>query len=211
MLVSEILNSKVYIRVNSFHYLVIKGSVEYRTDTFLEKNLDELPREAADLLRSSSRPLVSSLAMFMKTNIKKSMDTKLIHRASSSKPSTVSAQFIQQLKELRSKIDSAAPHYIRCLKPNNDFIPNKFEDVLVENQLRYAGVLEAVRVSRAGFAQRFSIPNFIDRYDILVANNPSRLDQSTNRQICTFIVNTMAEQIVFSRHDQPPSDSLTEG
>lgn len=191
--------------------LQFEGSVEYGTDTFLEKNLDELPREAAELLKSSNRPLVSSLAHFMRTNVEKSVTAKPRRRASLSTVSTVSAQFIQQLKALRHKIDSAAPHYIRCLKPNNGFVPDVFDNLLVANQLRYAGVIEAIRVSRAGFAQRFMIPSFVDRYDVLVAKRLLQEDHMTDREVCDLIINMIAKRIVLSRQEQSASDSLTEG
>ncbi len=37
---------------------------------------------------------------------------------------SVGAKFSEQLKDLRIRIDATAPHYIRCLKPNDDLLPN---------------------------------------------------------------------------------------
>lgn len=45
------------------------------------------------------------------------------------------------------------------------------ESLLVAEQLRYAGVLEAIRVSRVGFSQRFSNESFINRYGFLAAGS----------------------------------------
>ena len=48
----------------------------------------------------------------------------------------------------------SAPHYIRCLKSNDRNVPGVFDRVRVEEQLCYAGVLEAVKVTRAGYSSR---------------------------------------------------------
>ena len=56
------------------------------------------------------------------------------------------------------------PHYIRCLKPNDELEPNNFDPKNIVEQLRYCGVLEAVRVSRAGYPTRYPHEVFIARY-----------------------------------------------
>jgi myosin-5 len=80
---------------------------------------------------------------------------------------SVGAQFSSQLKLLRARIDTTIPHYIRCLKPNDDLIPDYFEPKNVVEQLRCGGVLEAVRVSRAGYPTRYPHDVFMARYYIL--------------------------------------------
>jgi len=80
---------------------------------------------------------------------------------------TVGVQFSSQLHDLRRKIDDTSPHYIRCLKPNSLFTPDHFDEALVSNQLRCAGVIEAVQVSRLGYPHRFSHRQFFARYHML--------------------------------------------
>lgn len=46
------------------------------------------------------------------------------------------------------------PHYIRCIKPNDNAEPDEVSRVRVMEQLRYGGVLEAVRVARSGYPVR---------------------------------------------------------
>lgn len=55
----------------------------------------------------------------------------------------------------------------RCIKPNDQLVPAKFNHVRIAEQLRNAGVLEVVRVARAGFPVRLGIQEFIDRYGVL--------------------------------------------
>ena len=77
---------------------------------------------------------------------------------------TVCAQFKAQLEALMRKIRAATPLYVRCLKPNDQNAPNNFNRKRVAEQLRYNGVLEALRVSRAGFPYRYSVRDFYCRY-----------------------------------------------
>lgn len=80
---------------------------------------------------------------------------------------SVGAKFSEQLMDLRSRINATAPHYIRCLKPNDELLPDEFDPKQIVEQLRYSGVLEAVRVSRAGYPTRYPHGQFMSRYYML--------------------------------------------
>jgi myosin heavy subunit len=54
------------------------------------------------------------------------------------------------------------PHYIKCIKPNDMKQPNTIEPMLVLEQLRYSGFLEAVRIRREGFPIRSTFIDFIE-------------------------------------------------
>ena len=147
------------------------GPVEYLASSFVEKNKNELPREAIALFKSSSLPLIASVF----TESAGSTDPRSTRKAVPSKISTgaeakvpsVSTQFKQQLAELMAKVSSTMPHYIRCLKPNDENVPDKFHRRRTTEQLRYGGVLEAVRVARSGFPVRLSRSDFFSRYRCL--------------------------------------------
>lgn len=80
---------------------------------------------------------------------------------------SVCAKFAEQLVDLRVRINATSPHYIRCLKPNDELLPDDFDPKQIVEQLRYSGVLEAVRVSRAGYPTRYPHSQFISRYYML--------------------------------------------
>eukprot|EP00456_Euglypha_rotunda_P082288 TRINITY_DN8086_c0_g1_i12.p1 TRINITY_DN8086_c0_g1~~TRINITY_DN8086_c0_g1_i12.p1 ORF type:complete len:128 (+),score=15.68 TRINITY_DN8086_c0_g1_i12:43-384(+) len=61
-------------------------------------------------------------------------------------------------------LNRCTPHYIRCIKPNNNKASGSFDDPLVTHQVRYLGLLENVRVRRAGFAFRQLFKEFLKRY-----------------------------------------------
>ena len=84
---------------------------------------------------------------------------------------SVSTQFKSQLAQLMKKVSSTMPHYIRCLKPNDQSMADKFDRLRTTEQLRYGGVLEAVRVARSGFPVRLPHIDFYSRYRCLVSSS----------------------------------------
>lgn len=56
------------------------------------------------------------------------------------------------------------PYYVRCIKPNDVKSPLLFEQERCRHQVEYLGLLENVRVRRAGFAYRQTYPRFLQRY-----------------------------------------------
>jgi ankyrin repeat protein len=109
---------------------------------------------------------------------------------------SVGIQFSGQLKDLRTRIESTSPHYVRCLKPNDDLIPHSFNHSVIADQLRCAGVLEAIRVSRVGFPHRYFHQHFCDRYGILAKAAPSRLKiSSVPADVCKALVCAIKPQL----------------
>ena len=145
------------------------GPVEYDTNGFLEKNKDELPNQIDELLHSSNNHFLRLLASVMTGSSKPSEEdaSKPAFRQSSLKRITVGGQFSSQLQLLRKRIDAISPHYIRCLKPNDKLEPDNFDSAVIADQLRCAGILEAVRVSRVGYPQRYLHERFVQRYQVL--------------------------------------------
>lgn len=135
------------------------GLVEYTTDGWLEKNKDQLPAASYELLRSSDFDLLLGINRFIRSEDRGGRGTVATK--------SVSSQFSAQLRVLRSRIETTVPHYIRCLKPNDELVPDYFEPKNVVEQLRCGGVLEAVRVSRAGYPTRYPHDVFAARYYIL--------------------------------------------
>eukprot|EP00934_Nitzschia_sp_Nitz4_P007288 Nitzschia sp. Nitz4//scaffold31_size150131//93795//97250//NITZ4_002840-RA/size150131-processed-gene-0.138-mRNA-1//-1//CDS//3329547695//7278//frame0 len=153
------------------------GPVEYSTDSFIEKNRDELPKEATELLQNSYNPFIRMLADIIESSNQKRAsvrgDTphKVMRRQDSAMARiTVGGQFRKQLRHLREKIDMMSPHYIRCLKPNDELVPDQFHRGAVAEQLRCGGILEAVRVARAGFSNHYPHSDFLRRYRCLAYN-----------------------------------------
>eukprot|EP00535_Pseudo-nitzschia_heimii_P004401 CAMPEP_0197189124 /NCGR_PEP_ID=MMETSP1423-20130617/19190_1 /TAXON_ID=476441 /ORGANISM="Pseudo-nitzschia heimii, Strain UNC1101" /LENGTH=1263 /DNA_ID=CAMNT_0042641159 /DNA_START=460 /DNA_END=4251 /DNA_ORIENTATION=+ len=154
------------------------GPVEYTTYGFVEKNRDELPKEATELLQNSFNPFIRMISsrMMESTSLDRSANSnssvKSRCQASASfGRTTVGGQFRRQLKRLREKIDLMSPHYIRCLKPNDQLVPDHFDRAAVAEQLSCGGILEAVRVARAGYSNHYTHEDFLRRYRCLDFDN----------------------------------------
>ncbi|KAL0710643.1 hypothetical protein Bca4012_017621 [Brassica carinata] len=130
------------------------GDVTYQTELFLDKNKDYVVREHQALMNSSECSFVSSL--FPKLRLESS---------NSSKFSSIGSQFKQQLQSLLETLNTTEPHYIRCVKPNNVLKPEIFENINVLHQLRCGGVLEAIRISCAGYPTRKPFNEFLTSLD----------------------------------------------
>ena len=177
-----------------FHYA---GLVEYETDGFVEKNKDELPHETTDLLLSSSNEFVKELAMIISSS---SASEHSKSARSGKKSVTVGGHFASQLASLRAKIDLTSPHYVRCLKPNGLLVPDNFDPLMIVEQLRCAGVVEAVRVSRVGFPQRYTHSKFVSRYRTLALREMKKALKTSSRKVkpVEVLVHAIAKKIVVS-------------
>ncbi|XP_024981732.1 myosin-6-like [Cynara cardunculus var. scolymus] len=142
------------------------GDVTYQTELFLDKNKDYVIAEHQALLSASKCFFVSNL-----------FPTSSEESSKSSKFSSIGTRFKQQLQQLLETLSSTEPHYIRCVKPNNLLKPAIFENHNVLQQLRCGGVLEAIRISCAGYPTRKAFDDFVDRFGILA---PEVLDGSTD-------------------------------
>jgi len=101
-----------------------------------------------------------------KANLKKSMK-KAAKAAGKTNKTTVGAAFKLSLAKLMTEMNSASPHFIRCLKPNMHKSPKEFDVDLVTKQLRYTGMLETTRIRREGYSYRPTFEDFLKRYKVL--------------------------------------------
>ena len=63
-------------------------------------------------------------------------------------------------------LGAAHPFFVRCLKPNTQKVKDRFDGAMVLNQLRYSGMLETVRIRRAGYPLRREFADFLFRYKV---------------------------------------------
>ncbi|XP_061371367.1 myosin-9-like isoform X2 [Gastrolobium bilobum] len=132
------------------------GEVTYQSEQFLDKNKDYVVPEHQDLLSASKCPFVAGLFPPLPEETSKS-----------SKFSSIGSRFKLQLQQLMETLNSTEPHYIRCVKPNNLLKPAIFENVNIMQQLRCGGVLEAIRISCAGYPTRRAFFEFVNRFGVL--------------------------------------------
>ncbi|KAF1878634.1 hypothetical protein Lal_00047305 [Lupinus albus] len=134
------------------------GEVTYQSDQFLDKNKDYVVPEHQDLLGVSKCSFVAGLFPPLPEESSKS-----------SKFSSIGSRFKLQLQQLMETLNSTEPHYIRCVKPNNLLKPAIFENMNIMQQLRCGGVLEAIRISCAGYPTRRPFFDFVNRFGLLAS------------------------------------------
>ncbi|CAL9036916.1 unnamed protein product [Musa banksii] len=145
------------------------GEVLYQSEQFLDKNKDYVVAEHQDLLSASKCSFVSGLFPSLPEETSKS-----------SKFSSIGSRFKLQLQALMDTLNSTEPHYIRCVKPNNLLKPAVFENLNVMQQLRCGGVLEAIRISCAGYPTRRIFYEFLHRFGVLA---PEILEGNNDEKI----------------------------
>ncbi|VAI36665.1 unnamed protein product [Triticum turgidum subsp. durum] len=153
------------------------GDVTYQADYFLDKNKDYVVAEHQALLNSSRCSFVANLFPPLPEESSKQ-----------SKFSSIGTRFKQQLQALMETLSTTEPHYIRCVKPNTVLKPGIFENDNVLNQLRCGGVLEAIRISCAGYPTKRTFDEFIDRFGVLA---PELVDSSDEKTACAAICDKM--------------------
>ncbi|KAI4335254.1 hypothetical protein L6164_013918 [Bauhinia variegata] len=154
------------------------GEVTYLADMFLDKNKDYVVAEHQVLLTASKCSFVAALFPPLPEESSKS-----------SKFSSIGSRFKLQLQSLMETLSSTEPHYIRCVKPNNVLKPAIFENVNIIQQLRCGGVLEAIRISCAGYPTRRTFYEFLIRFGVLA---PEVLEGNYDDKVaCQMILDKM--------------------
>ncbi|XP_066423690.1 unconventional myosin-Ia isoform X1 [Molothrus aeneus] len=142
------------------------GKVTYNVTGFIEKNNDLLFRDLSQAMWAAQHALLRSL--FPEGDPQK-VSLKL--------PPTAGFQFKSSVAMLMRNLYSKNPNYIRCIKPNDTKSAMVFTPELVLAQVRYLGLLENVRVRRAGYAFRQLYGPFLQRYKMLNAQTWPRWDR----------------------------------
>lgn len=132
------------------------GSVTYKVEGFLDKNNDLLYRDLSQAMYACKHSLLKKL--FPEGNP--------AHR-SLKRPPTAGSQFKVSVQELMTNLLSKNPNYIRCIKPNDDKKSKLLDLEIVTHQVRYLGLMENIRVKRAGYAFRQIYEQFLYRYKML--------------------------------------------
>ena len=173
------------------------GLVEYSVETnFMEKNKDEIPITAKKMFETAPSDLVKdAYAAQVRDNQGRAPAAAATGRA---KQKTVGQQFKEQLNMLIENVQKTDPHYIRCIKPNDAAKPLLMTRKRTTEQLRYGGVLEAIRVARAGYPVRLPHEAFYERYRMLLPATsesvlPLNLEGQKAQDLCVRLVDAALE------------------
>uniref|UniRef100_A0A669PBB6 Myosin VC n=1 Tax=Phasianus colchicus TaxID=9054 RepID=A0A669PBB6_PHACC len=104
---------------------------------------------------------------------------------------TVGSKFRSSLSLLMETLNATTPHYVRCIKPNDEKQPFEFDSKRVAQQLRACGVLETIRISAQSYPSRWTYIEFFSRYSILMTQQ--ELSFNDKKQICKTVLQRLIQ------------------
>ena len=165
------------------------GDVNYNAAGFCAANKDTLFQDLQDVARGSSIHLLTKL--YEPTEEDMAVGVR-------KQPSTAGYKIKTQCANLVNTLMDCTPHYVRCVKSNDNKRAGEFDVNRVEHQARYLGLLENVKVRRAGFAYRVDFYSFIQRFKIIAHEAWSRsnlLTTGSDYDMSKAILDAAAQQI----------------
>uniref|UniRef100_A0A8D2PIJ4 Myosin VC n=1 Tax=Zosterops lateralis melanops TaxID=1220523 RepID=A0A8D2PIJ4_ZOSLA len=177
--------------------------VEYKCEGFLEKNRDTVHEVLVEILKESKFHLCAnffqdspvSISPFSSTiNIKSARPAlkspnKQLRTTVGSK--VLHKPFRNSLSLLMVTLNATTPHYVRCIKPNDEKLPFEFDSKRVAQQLRACGVLETIRISAQSYPSRWTYIEFFSRYSILMTQQ--ELSLNDKKQICKTVLQRLIQ------------------
>jgi len=148
-----------------FHYA---GAVEYETSGFVYKNADKLYENLETAIEESSSEVVRTI--FSKGDTGQTVKK------------TQASTFMKQLSQLEDRTNATFPRYIRCVKPNELKRPGIFNSPSCLEQLRFAGVFEAVAIRKRGYPFRKTHEGFFATYRCIEPSAVSHADWMAARK-----------------------------
>lgn len=141
--------------IASFTIRHYAGEVSYEVGKLGETNKDSLKSDLVSLIKTSKLNMISTV---LYNNVV--VDDK--------QGSVTSATRIRsQCQSLVDTLMLCAPHYVRCVKSNDNKQALTIDVQRVKHQIKYLGLQENIRVRRAGFAYRCEYNRFLDRFYFL--------------------------------------------
>uniref|UniRef100_A0A3B4GVU8 Unconventional myosin-VIIa-like n=1 Tax=Pundamilia nyererei TaxID=303518 RepID=A0A3B4GVU8_9CICH len=167
------------------------GKVFYDSQ-FLEKNRDTLSSDLIKMLEKSTNKLLKQV---FRNDLKSTSGSIKIANAKMTiqvpdgkkRVPTLSGQFRQSLDSLMKTLTACQPYFIRCIKPNDFKKPMLFDRELCMRQLRYSGMMETIRIRKAGYPVRYTFDEFLTRYRVLLRTSICDPNTESEEKCCESI------------------------
>ena len=110
------------------------------------------------------------------------------------------SNFFEQIKEMQ-------PHFVRCIKTNDQLQPDSFNRLTVRRQIQSLSIVETIELISEGLIYSFSFDEFRERYGFLVKQGVGQTDidvcKATLQSLCTYYLSatqlSAADQFAFGR------------
>ena len=184
------------------------GDVQYDAAGFTTRNKDLLSADVVGVMVASTVPFIKAMTDDIEVDVPGSPKS-----GAKKKSTTAGFKIRQQAADLVKTLMSCTPHYVRTIKSNDEKAPNLIDDARVTHQVKYLGLLENIRVRRAGFAYRQYFEKFIRRFKYVCPDTFPRPFRGPDKQACQKILEYCASKVprehwqlgeskVFIRHPQ---------
>ncbi|XP_070177240.1 uncharacterized protein [Littorina saxatilis] len=172
------------------------GQVEYTAEGFVTKNSDTLPHNLREVVLRSENTFITEY-FSMGSDAAAALhrfagkDRELAKRTGKL-TGRFTDQYLKSLSGMMTKLHTATPVFVRCIKPNVKLLAGRFDSEVVKDQLQSSGLLEFTQIRKDGYPIRVKFAHFVKRYKDLLDNadvmNLRREDQL--RQTCDVILST---------------------
>ncbi|KPA82148.1 putative myosin IB heavy chain [Leptomonas pyrrhocoris] len=177
------------------------GDVEYSTDGFIGRNKDRLGVDVVDVLSQCKNSFVLEiLTEVLADGLAAASPTgagaggsgagATTRRAST----TAGFKIRQQAADLVRTLKQCTPHYVRTIKSNDVKRGNFFDEARVLHQVKYLGLLENVRVRRAGYSYRQYFDRFLKRFKYTCPSTYPRPFRGTDKAACETILSYLQNE-----------------
>jgi myosin I len=174
---------------NGFIIKHFAGDVRYSADDFPDKNRDTLTRDLLAVIKTSESPLVQVLF------------PEDVAQDDRKRPTTSGFKIRNQTAELVKALMLSTPHYVRCIKSNDEKKANYVDQQRVLHQCKYLGLLENIKVRRAGFAYRQEFYKFLNRFQLLSSKTWPAEWRGSDKSGCKAILKSVARELKLTKEE----------
>lgn len=129
------------------------GDIVYNGTDFVFKNMDSLRPEFVSAANQSSGSVMREM-----------FDGVVVPEGKIGREQLISSVFLKNLEVMMGIIDQTEPHFIRCVKPNDEKKARTFNQVKVNIQLHALSILEALHLRDLGFSYRRRFGEFLKQF-----------------------------------------------
>jgi myosin-5 len=147
------------------------GKVVYCATGFLARNQDTLSADLVEVSKKSSNDIIAN--HMQNERMMKDYGAPKVSKAAPKRGKSGIAgdslwtKFRTQLNALMQSLSTTQSRYIRCVKPNTLKKPCIMQHMTTIEQLRCAGVVAAVTISRSAFPNRLDHRSCLERFKVL--------------------------------------------
>jgi len=181
---SQIHSSHAHFQSNSGGFIIkhYAGDVTYSIGKLGESNRDALNKDLLAIVKSSKDQL---LCHIFTDEVVDASDKK-------SMAATAATRIRTQCGALVTALMDCAPHYVRCIKSNDEKRALTVDSTRVKHQVKYLGLVENIKVRRAGYAYRAEYHRFLDRFGMICPQTYPEY-RGVDKEGCKLILNHISK------------------